>query len=301
MVWYAALADRSEHRPRRPLLARGGILRVQLLFYTIGKLYFLPFTIMMSTTIPSTDFLEAYPQEREGLQAILQQIAELPVDDQGIVLQALARYMQEGVNNSYQTEPDALVRLIRDKDLLKGSEKLMDFGAGPGQLIEELSHLFPDVQMCGIDLSPAFVGNFNRSNTLPHVKMNVGLIDRPLGNIDLGNRTSAISVLTLDRLAYPKVLIQNMARFNRAKILATLLPIVPEDDNPSRQDEENKIVYTREVNRIVPGRNGNEDREALRTLLKQEWKKPVHFAETEYVVSSSGDRQVYELGVFYTS
>lgn len=31
------------------------------------------------------------------------------------------------------------------------------------------------------------------------------------------------------------------------------------------------------------------------------WKQPVDFAEVDYAVSSSGDRQEYKLGVFFTS
>lgn len=257
---------------------------------------------MNDNNIPSDiELLAQYPKQEDGLKRLFRQIEERPLEDQVITRKALVRYLQEAANESYHTEPGALIQLIRDQDLLKDSEELIDLGAGPGQLLEELALLCPKIQMRGIDLSPGFVDNCNRRTNLSNVKMDVGLIDRRMSDVDPRNRTSAISVLTLDRIVYPKMLIENMAKFHQARILATLLPVVPEDDNPSRQGEGSKIVYTRAVHRIVPGQNASQDREVLQKLLKQEWKKSVDFAETNYVVSSSGDRQVYQLGVFYTS
>jgi hypothetical protein len=90
-----------------------------------------------------------------------------------------------------------------------------------------------------------------------------------------------------------------MAWATRARILATLLPIVPEDDNPSRQGEE-KIVYTREPNRIVPGRTAVEDRDVLLRVLRDVWKKAIGVENVPYEVTSSGDTQKYDLAVFYS-
>lgn len=225
-------------------------------------------------------------------------ITEYPQEDQSIVRRTLDRYTEEAEQESYRTEPQALVELIRDQDLFRNSEEIFDLGAGNGQLVTEFALLYPDKTVRGIDLCPGFVRNFNRKNTLPNARMDVGLIDRPLPDVP-DNDASAISVLTLDRLTNPKVLIANMARFTRAKFLATLIPIVPEDDNPSRQDGK-KIVYTREQNRIVRGKNRNEDRRDLQKLLEYEWGQPINSTEVDYVVISSGDRQAYTLGVFFT-
>ncbi|MSR67771.1 hypothetical protein EXS65_03040 [Candidatus Peribacteria bacterium] len=180
------------------------------------------------------ELFEQYPQQKEGLREILSQIAIQSSADQVSLRKALARYMQEALGKSYQTEPDGIVDLIRERDLFRDSDALVDLGAGPGDLLERLAPLYPAMRMRGIDLSPGFVTDFNRRNIYPNTRMDVGLIDTPLSGIDSNNRTSAMSVLTLDRLAQPRIVLENMAQFTRAKILATLLPIIPEDDNPSR-------------------------------------------------------------------
>ncbi len=238
-------------------------------------------------------------QEDPALQKILRLIAELSPADQTLYLKALQRYDGEAAKNGYRSDPSALLAFIEDKKLLRDSTAVTDLGAGPGDLVEALAQRNRELTITGLDLSPGFVRNFNRSRALPNASMDVGLIDRPLPDIDPDNEASVLSVLTLDRLAYPTVLVENMSRFTKARILATLLPIVPEDDNPSMQM--NKIIYTRDDNRIVPGRNENEDRQVLTQVLEQSWKAPVAFAKVPYEVTSSGDRQAYELGVFFTS
>jgi hypothetical protein len=174
-------------------------------------------------------------------------------------------------------------------------------GAGPGDLIKALGSAYPDTKMLGIDLSPTFVDNFNSGNFSTQATMDVGLIDRPLQVIFDGNRAGVISVLTLDRLTNPGGLLQNMVRCTKGRLLATLLPVNAADDNPSRQDEDTKIVYTRPENLIVPGKDADEDREILMALLRKTWKQQVNFAECDYAVDSSGDTQKYLLNVFYTS
>lgn len=252
--------------------------------------------------VSESPIVERYLDQKTELEAVFRQIDVLPKEDQVIALRAMKRYLVEAINNSYQTDPAALTQFIADNKLLEGSEALLDLGAGPGDLLQQLALVYPDMRMDGMDLSPGFVANFNQRNRLPNARMAVGLIDSPLRyrpSLDGGNNASAISVLTLDRLARPRTLIENMAQFTRARILATLLPIIPEDDNPSRQGEDVKIVYTRPPNRIVPGRTALEDRDVLLRLLKEAWQRPVEVEDVKYTVSSSGDTQNYNLGVFY--
>ena len=78
--------------------------------------------------------------------------------------------------------------------------------------------------------------------------------------------------------------------------MATLLPINPVDDNPSRQSQ--PIVYTPFDQRLVPGRSGEEDKACLRELLSSAWQSEINFSEVDYVVSSAGDSQEYQLGIF---
>ena len=240
--------------------------------------------------------------QTERLKTMYKKIAALPPEDRVIVSKALDRYLAEALKGTYKAEPGALVQLITANKLLESSDLVVDLGAGPGDLLREIASLYPNIPMCGIDISPGFVENFNQSDRPANASMDVGLIDSPLTDADVRSteNASVISVLTLDRMVNPKILIENMARFGKAKILAALLPNVPFDDNPSRQDEGKKIIYTREPNRIVPGKTIAEDRDVLRRVLKDVWKKPVEIDETKYVVSSSGDRQEYDLSVFYT-
>lgn len=273
------------------------------------------------TLITEDALRKEYPNLGPAMQRMLEYINNLPAEERAMVLNALARYEKESKQGSYKTDPQALIKFLTDERLIDGSKILVDLGAGPGDLLYQLAPIFPDTTMVGLDLSPGFARNFNRKtdfipgdpgyrdaslriNPLVSASMKVGLIDAPFKNEDFDldkkeMKASAISVLTLDRLANPRILIENMARFTRSKILATLLPVIPEDDNPSRQDDDIKIIYTRPENRIVPGRTAAEDREKLLRVLKDVWRKPVDTANVPYTVLSSGDKQDYDLAVFY--
>ena len=152
-----------------------------------------------------------------------------------------------------------------------------------------------NVKLLGVDLNPGFVAEFN-ANSDSNSSMQLGLIDSPLDDLKLDGLVSVVSVLTLDRLAMPIQLIQNMSTFSGYKILATLLPVNPVDDNPSRQAD--PIIYTRFDQKIVPGNNAEEDQRCLRELLSSTWESEIQFSEVDYVVSSAGDSQEYKLGIF---
>lgn len=264
------------------------------------------------------DLLKKYPDQTKALKVLFQNIANLPPDDQAILFRTLWRYLKE--QDRYRAFPGDLTKFIVDEKLIEGSDALIDLGTGPGDLLRELACKYPEMFMSGVDLSPGFVENFNQRNSTdpsgsrffprgnevrevcPNARMSVGLIDVPRANNFLypGNNSSVVSVLTLDRILYPRGLVKNIARATRAKILATLLPVIPEDDNPSRQGEDMKMVYTRPENRIVPGRTVTEDRDALLRVLGDIWQKPVDVENIPYEVLSSGDRQKYDLAVFYS-
>lgn len=256
------------------------------------------------------DLLNAYPRWRESLERMFASIRNLPQEDQAIILRTLARYEKESKSRSYKTDPGKLAQFILDKQLLNDSRQLVDLGAGPGDLLKRIGNmerygrgrLYMGIRLRGLDVCPGFAEDFNAQADLG-TRMDVGLIDSPFqdGDFDLDTMqdSSVVSILTLDRLTNPRVLIENMGRFNRAKVLATLLPVVPEDDNPSRQDEEQKIIYTRPENRIVPGKTPEEDREVLLYMLERSWGRGVQVENVNYTVQSSGDTQKYDLAVFY--
>jgi hypothetical protein len=245
--------------------------------------------------------IERYPGEEIDRLLLAYDIAQRPEEERTIIERALERYDQEGEVGSYESNPGNLIEFIVKEKLLEGSSSLVDLGAGPGDLIEALRERLPGIQTLGIDLSPSFVEKFNVGRATENSAMRMGLIDSPGLAERVGDLTGGgvISVLTLDRVADPRRLIKNMGEFRGPKILGTLIPIVAEDDNPSRQGEE-KIVYTPQGNRVAPGTNPEEDRDALRTFLLQEWKEGIENIQLPYAVGSSGDLQEYVLDVFFT-
>lgn len=243
--------------------------------------------------------LDEYPGQVLDLGRMFSQIENVEDEIERLTLQrTMMRYLLEGENNSYNTDPGALVKLIKDEQLLKGVNRLMDLGAGPGQLIAALASNNPDLeQVAGIDISPSFVERFN-AQQLEGMSMRAGLIDQPFNTLpELLSTSAVISCLTLDRLANPQILLENMSLFRR-KVLVVLLPNQAEDDNPSRQGE-GKIIYTQPKKRIVPGLTREEDREILMQKLPKIWGSKVQTASVDYVVESSGDRQVYNLDAFW--
>ncbi len=256
----------------------------------------------MSAELPDLRIksLEDYPELTSELEAVFELISLRPPEEARALELAFARYMEEGANNSYSADTSGFIDFLSKRKLLSPSDMIIDLGAGPGDLIGTLMYRCPLKKFIGIDLSPGFVSRFNdQRKQNSDVFMRLGVIDSPLDMTGLTVDANVISVLTLDRLSQPKVLIDNMSKFTGSKILGTLLPVVGEDDNPSLQGEE-KRVYTPPENRIVPGRSSEEDREVLLRELSRSWKSEISYSEVPYSVGSSGDRQRYELGVFYT-
>ncbi|HEY4474156.1 MAG TPA: hypothetical protein VI957_03270 [Candidatus Paceibacterota bacterium] len=250
-------------------------------------------------------------EKKVEMENFLSDFENRPREDVEMVFRSLERYEAEARKNSYKADPSALIEFIAQKMLLVGATKtsvgkegcnVIDLGSGSGDLVRGLASRFPGAYVRGIDMSPTFV----RKNRDPYTSGRLGLIDSPRFIERVRNKSrpewlngNVVSVLTLDRVTDPRQLLENMAQFKGAKILATLLPIVAEDDNPSRQGE-NKIVYTRPEKRIVPGVEESEDRKKLAELLNQLWRENVLSTKVPYVVTSSGDRQEYTLDVFFT-
>src|SRR3989344_5887822 len=261
---------------------------------------------------------EGYTGEQQDIQNLIADAEIRPVPEQKPLLTTLERYEEEAGLDSYKADPTALIDLVRTQQLLKKSRVLVDLGAGPGDFLRRMQWDKTKNYM-GVDLSPGFVRRYNAQQAWDRTQsiglgeeprrfnsaMWIGTIDsaaymnRLLGEYpDLASDGSVISTLTLDRVPDPRQLIRNMKNFRDAKILATLLPVVAEDDNPSRQEA--KVVYTLQEKRVTPGINREEDALVLRATLEREWEQPVETAQVPYVVESSGDRQEYMLDVFFT-
>ena len=244
--------------------------------------------------------VQQYPELEASILAILNQMADLPPPEQEATVSAFKRYIREGQDNSYSSNTQSLVEFIQRNNLLEETGTLFDLGAGPGDFLKALEQAYPEAFLFGVDLSPGFVSRFNQTRSrTSRVLMQMGLIDMPSCAVSRSTESpNAISILTLDRLARPKMLVQNMAQFTGNKILATLLPIVGRDDNPSLQGD--PAIYTPEENKIVPGEDAQEDREVLTQYLEATWETDIAFEEVPYEVGSSGDVQPYNLGVFFT-
>lgn len=242
-----------------------------------------------------------YPGYATDIGIIEDATGSVPMSELGPMNFALQRYLLEGHENTYKTNPSALVELIKNRELIRPGQSALDLGAGSGDLVTALAELYPESQVTGIDLSPSFVDRFGRERTaLSNALMQVGVIDCPLrGSRRLDPQSAVMSVLTLDRLRDPQQLIANMAKFSGAKVLACLLPNNPVDDNPSRQND--RIVYTTPEKRVTKRDTVSGNIAELNPLLEQTWGASVSVDTVPYTVSSSGDKQVYDLTVFYTA
>jgi len=244
-------------------------------------------------------FGKEYPEERKDIEKLLATIKKRPAEDRERLLKTLRRYESEGQNDAYRSDTRGLAEFVRQRKMLNGSRSLVDLGAGSGDLIANLALEYPEKRFLGFDLSPSFVRKFN-GTAAGNARMRVGLIDseETLERLNGIKKGGVVSVLTLDRVADPLQLIKNMSEFVGAKILATLLPVTPIDDNPSIVAAGNPIEYTRKEMRVTPGVDANEDKQALLTLLNRIWGKGVRVDAVPYAVESSGDVQPYTLAVF---
>lgn len=243
----------------------------------------------------------AYPDQRNDIQAVFKRIKGLEDADQAIVLGAMDRYVNEAMRNSYRTRTRGLIKLMLERKWLRGCDAVVDLGAGSGDFIRELRTV-SDVPALGIDLSPGFVDNFNRRDDDTRSCMRMDLIDCPVDDTTIWNpnlcrRPAVFSTLTADRTCFPRTLIANMGNFKGPKVLATLLPINPEDDNPSIPREKRRI-YTQPKNRVVPGTDKLEDGGMLKKYLKTAWQAQVTVDCVDYEVDSGTDTQTYQLYVF---
>lgn len=240
---------------------------------------------------------ENYPGEARDVAKLLKGVERRPIEDRERLKQTLERYQKEGEDNSYTSDTTGLRNFIGIQQLLDGVRSLVDLGAGSGDLMAKLAEEYGDKEFVGFDLSPSFTQNFNTNKAQRNTRMRLGLIDSPDAVRDKKlKQGGVISVLTLDRVADPLQLIKNMGQFLGAKILATILPVNPVDDNPSRLKK--AIEYTRPEMRITPGASVDEDRKTLLGLLTKMWGSDVQNDTVPYSVTSSGDVQPYTLDVF---
>ena len=213
--------------------------------------------------------------------------------------QGYCRYFMEGFYGTYEScgmTGEVLRWILPFADF--GGKKGIDFGFGNAEVMKTLAEL--GACMKGLDWSPYFVQNARRAGLDVHL----GKIDQDLEslldtcNLETGSFDFATSTLLLDRLEKPTHFISNL--FTLLKVggrfaIQTLLPVQSEDDG----DNDPKIVYTAENNRITPGRNVEEDKWYLTQLLYEYGAGHIEICQIPYSVVSRDGLQDYQMWSFY--
>jgi amino acid adenylation domain-containing protein len=217
---------------------------------------------------------------------------------QHAIYEGFCRYLIEGANRSYASRGINMdvLKFLLPFDNYQGL-KGIDFGFGNGEIMQALSSI--GASMRGLDLNPFFVQKA-KDNGLDARMARIDLpADRFLkeSGVDEGSQDFVISTLLLDRLERPKDFLQNLfaALKHRGRFaIQTLLPIVGVDDG----NVADPITYTPEEYKITPGKNIEEDKTALISLLYEIGARGLRVYKLPYVVTSRDGIQEYEVWSF---
>lgn len=214
------------------------------------------------------------------------------------VYEGFCRYLIEGANGSYASRGinGDVLKLLLPFDNYQGL-KGIDFGFGNGEIMQALSSI--GASMRGLDLNPFFVQQA-RDKGLDAQMVRIDLSDDSFlkeSGLDKGSQDFVISTLLLDRVEKPKDLLKNLflvlkphGRF----AIQTLLPIVGIDDGCV----DDPITYTPEEYRITSGKNVEDDKAMLISLLSELGARSLGVYRLPYVVMSRDGIQEYETWSF---
>ncbi len=215
-----------------------------------------------------------------------------------IAFRGFSRYFLEGVANRFASRginADVLRRLLPFETFER--LRAIDFGFGNREVLHALRELGASV--CGIDLSPFFVQRARHEGltvTMARVDSDLEAFVDETG-ITPGSYDIALTTMTLDRVARPRRLLENLfavlkdgGRF----AVQTLLPIVPTDDGAVSSP----VVYTAEADRITAGRDLAGDKATLVSLLRALGARDLQLHRLPYVVASGDGVQEYTLWAF---
>ena len=173
----------------------------------------------------------------------------------------------------------------------------VEFCSGNGEVLRCLTDMGTTVR--GVDWNPFFVHQ-GRHNQLDIV---MARADSEFSDftgstgIPTNSQAFVIATLALDRVMYPRQLLNNMfqvlgvgGRF----AIQTLLPVLPSDDAPVSQP----IVYTLEQERITRGRTVQGDKQDLFALLRELGGRQIQLCTFPYAVASRDGIQIYQLWSF---
>ncbi|HEY6802398.1 MAG TPA: non-ribosomal peptide synthase/polyketide synthase [Pyrinomonadaceae bacterium] len=254
----------------------------------------------------SLDWREAIPAEViarlvRGLDADLQERTRAFVtnySNKNGVYQGFCRYLLEAANGTYASSginSEVLTHLLPFADFQSLSG--VDFGFGHGEVLQSLTNL--GARMRGLDFNPLFVQQ-SRAKGLDVRMMKVDVVPESFAaesGIENDSQDFAISTLLLDRLEQPLNMLKNLFQVLKDGgrfAIQTLLPIVGIDDG----DIAEPIVYTPEAYRLTPGKDVEEDKQLLVSLLRQCGAGEVSVYQLPYVVTSRDGLQEYTLWSF---
>ena len=208
------------------------------------------------------------------------------------------RYLMEGVNGSYAScgLNKEVLRLLLPFDSFEGL-KGTDFGFGNTEVLQALAGM--GAQMTGLDLNPFFVQKgrgYGLDTRMAKIDVEPEMFPSE-SRVEEGSQDFVISTLLLDRLEKPKNSLRNLllvlkegGRF----AVQTLLPIVAMDDG----ETDDPIVYTPESERLTAGRDVEQDKLTLVSLLHSYGAGDIEVYQLPYTVSSRDGIQEYTLWSF---
>jgi len=211
------------------------------------------------------------------------------------VYEGFCRYLIEGANGSYASRGinvDVL-KFLLPFDNYRGL-KGIDFGFGNGEIMQVLSSM--GASMRGLDLNPFFVQKA-RDKGLDALMVKIDLPPDTFlkeSGLDEGSQDFVISTLLLDRLEKPRDFLKNLFLVLKLRgrfAIQTLLPIVGIDDG----NVDDPITYTPEEHRITPGKNVEEDKAMLISLMYELGARSLRVYRLPYVVMSRDGIQEYEI------
>lgn len=185
----------------------------------------------------------------------------------------MKRYM--AMEEHYDIDFDFVQHIIQTI-IPPAAESFLDLGCASGDLLKIIQKNKPNAICKGIDLNPKFIIHAQTKS----LDADVGMIDDIMDE----NTTydCVITNLTLDRVAYPKILIQNVissTKKNGTFIIGTLLPIESND----RKFTKGKVIeYTEKDEQITSGKSAESDKQEIIDYFRNEFSINVSIEKYPY-------------------
>jgi SAM-dependent methyltransferase len=191
---------------------------------------------------------------------------------------ALKRYIKQIEN--FKIDP-GFANYLKKRIIPKNAKRFLDLGCASGNLLNEIRGCRKDLSLKGFDINPKFVVHANKKG----VDADIDMIDINMPKLKGIKFDCVITNLTLDRVADPRKLIENVIEHTRnggCFIIGTLLPIESND----RKFADKVTEYTEPNKKITRGVDLKEDKEQLINLIRKEFKQDISLVEYPYTKNS---------------